>query len=123
MHLVRRWRAIRLRIGLARGPRLRSNHPSEAEMTLKLDRLASLFVCGIAGFAMTGVGCGGKSVQGYNDASVTFDGHGGTSGSGGTPRSAGSPPAPRAQPPPAPRAVLLPRRGGPRSQVGGGGGR
>jgi hypothetical protein len=40
-------------------------------MTLKLDRLAFLFVCGAAGFGT--IGCGSKGVQGYNDASFGSD--------------------------------------------------
>jgi hypothetical protein len=55
-------------------------------MTLKLDRLAFLFVCGAAGFGA--IGCGGKGVQGYNDASFGFDskvdGKDGGTSTGGT---------------------------------------
>jgi hypothetical protein len=59
-------------------------------MTLKLDRFASLFVCGIAGFAMFAVGCGSKGVQGYNDGSIKFDSKADGTGTAGTTGTAGS---------------------------------
>jgi hypothetical protein len=68
-------------------------------MTLKLDRLAFLFVCGAAGFGAMGCGSSGK---GYNDASFGSDSKPDGKDAQGTSDTAGSDAGVEALPDPAP---------------------